>query len=122
MTDLDLAEVERLLEAPQGLVETVALARVVRPLLSALKAERERAAQVWRSIETAPKDGTTILLYLADEGFSTLGRWRLDADDPSDDGAFWLPAMDEWADTTGETALHHATHWQPLPSPPGDRP
>jgi hypothetical protein len=105
VTDLDLAEVERLLEAPQGLVETVALARVVRPLLSTLKAERERAAQAWRPIETAPNDGTEVLLCL-DNGLRIVGQWR--------DSIGWHDGFEL-------APLRKSTHWQPLPSPPGDR-
>lgn len=60
------------------------------------------AAQAWRPIETAPKDGTRILAY---------GGWGI--------AIIWWSSWLEWYD--GEGAHLEPTHWQPLPSPPGDR-
>ena len=54
----------------------------------------------WQKIETAPKDGTEILLG-AKDGSITVGRWELhNFFTDGDFDAFW------------------ATHWMPLPEPP----
>lgn len=66
--------------------------------------------QDWQSIETAPKDGSKILL--ADySGFAARGT----------DGVWicsgrWLSPEGYWWD--GIERLYTPTHWQPLPTPP----
>jgi hypothetical protein len=58
----------------------------------------------WRSIETAPLDGTEVLLIatvgsmLAPNPERIVGRWER---------GWW-----------GESPLSHVTHWMPLPEPP----
>jgi len=56
-----VAEAERLLEVPHGLVETAALARLVPALLADLKAQRERVreleAALSEALEAAEQDG-----------------------------------------------------------------
>lgn len=65
----------------------------------------------WQSIETAPRDGTPVLLFLPDgnRGLSgcKVGEWW---------GCWWTNGgpnagrdMDGW---------DSATHWMPLPEPP----
>ena len=85
----------------------------------------------WRPIETAPKDGTDILLWssvgVRGDGGATIGRWtseeecrrqigdcggecrcpEYEYDDPS-----WI----SW--DGGFTLEHPPTHWRPLPPPP----
>jgi hypothetical protein len=60
----------------------------------------------WRDIETAPKDGTVILM----------------ADGLTMFCGFWLKSEREWVDGSrdrnGELITWDATHWMPLPSPP----
>ena len=57
----------------------------------------------WQSIETAPKDGTMILIYEADIGWIYHSCWCKNS------GIEW------W----GGTGLHqNFTHWMPLPKPP----
>ncbi len=68
------------------------------------------AAREWRPIETAPKDGTRIYLWLADEGFPVLGAWM--SHEPDDDPDWYLFEMGTYR------WLHDITHWQPLPAPP----
>ena len=66
----------------------------------------------WQPIETAPKDGTAVLLYMAD------GKYAAAEFRTRNDGiAFWEIAHIE---TTGASIclLAKATHWQPLPAPP----
>ena len=83
-----------------------------------LKAELDR----WLPIETAPKDGTVVLLY---------GVWAGEVagpkKNPSIDLGFWkdgtsdYPGDDWWALVTGDTyaCWLKATHWMPLPVVPG---
>ena len=76
-----------------------------------LKAKLARVE--WQPIETAPKDGTLILVY---EGVTTKKIWK----------ASWWTGLDCWA--FGVTSTDHtlmtmaqniaATHWMPLPEPP----
>lgn len=61
-----------------------------------LEAWNTRAPQ-WKRIESAPKDGTRVLLWdSAGDGRAITGAWRVDSAD--DHETF--------------------THWQPLPTPP----
>lgn len=61
----------------------------------------------WQPIETAPKDGRQLLLWLADEGFWEQASWRIF----EGEGCWWLWAMDCSAD------WHEPTHWM-RPDPP----
>jgi hypothetical protein len=60
----------------------------------------------WQPISTAPKDGTSILIFEADDGTTgavRVARWRDDT----------IP--------TGWTGSEHApSHWLPLPQPPNN--
>lgn len=56
----------------------------------------------WMPIETAPRDGTRILVYsencIAIAGYST--------------------DYNSWCENYYDNLWHDPTHWQPLPSPP----
>ena len=65
----------------------------------------------WQSIETAPKDGTLILLA-ARAGVTVQAAWEWDRADPTD-GGYW----DYW-ENVPEYGIHQFTHWMPLPEPP----
>lgn len=62
-------------------------------------------AQGWRPIETAPKDGSPVLLFSTSEG-QDVGSWEVTYD-----------AGHEWMDAQGYS-IYDVTHWQPLPPPP----
>ena len=82
----------------------------------------------WNPIETAPRDGTTILLSRAHLGDDVLyGHWN---------GESWRCAWPEFYSETLAIArklyrleagaheyktfsVNNATHWMPLPAPPG---
>lgn len=77
---------------------------------------------IWQTIETAPKDGTHILLWYpwtlqprkdAPPGHMYLARWCYQ-DYVGEDG--WIDPTDD--DYIGEGA----THWMPLPKPPTAHP
>jgi hypothetical protein len=58
----------------------------------------------WQPIETAPKDGTDILV------FCKIRRVLR---------GFWDEARGgQWSEWPGRQAIEFPTHWQPLPEPP----
>lgn len=71
----------------------------------------------WQPIETAPKDGTEILLY--EEWGVTIGSYRTDDNFP--EGApLWLDnSYDDFSIGLASRPVS-ATHWMPLPLPPED--
>jgi len=76
-----------------------------RPQYSREEFERDRA-QGWQPIETAPKDGTLILLcrvgVVTGELFVVSGCWN-------SGGAYLMP---HWQSSA---QMHNATHWMPIP-------
>ena len=69
----------------------------------------------WQTIDSAPRDGTAILVYSpeAEEPQMMLVHWRAFVDDP--DPGEWYDRWDDDAPSFDVTV----THWQPLPAPPG---
>lgn len=65
----------------------------------------------WRSIDTAPKDGTQILLYFEDIGVHEGCWWK----DPDCDCCepYWMRRG-----MCFECEPEVPTHWMPLPDPP----
>lgn len=63
----------------------------------------------WLPIETAPKDGTQVLLYHRRYG-TIRGAWRNTGDEYGEcwAGTYMMPGLTEI----------QPTHWQPLPQPP----
>jgi hypothetical protein len=77
----------------------------------------------WQPIETAPHDGTPILLA-RDGGFVGIGfirDHRMCDLDLRDTPAAWI-GVDEWTKrprvSLGGWDADEATHWMPLPEPP----
>jgi hypothetical protein len=62
----------------------------------------------WRPISEAPKDGTDVLIYVADTAEQFVGYWR------DDSNAFVIAPNGRG----GWTGLKEPTHWMPLPPPP----
>lgn len=60
----------------------------------------------WRTIDSAPKDGTPLLLYVRWGGkrYRTVGRWN--------------SHQRAWLSEIFDTPIR-PTHWMPLPAPPG---
>lgn len=96
------------------------------PALAEAEIQRLRCLllQRWQPIETAPKDGTEILL--ADDSRVTFGKWLAPSEKPRiiyRDGFAPEPEWDEfephWTSWDGGfTQEHPPTHWMPLPPPP----
>lgn len=65
----------------------------------------------WRLIETAPRDGTAVIINVDD----TVGEAYFSASDDHHEGWWWANTSwgDYWADKAG-----NPTHWLPLPSAP----
>lgn len=63
----------------------------------------------WQPIETAPKDGTRVLVHVPPYGpFTAHNRFHS-----------FLEARDRWH-VAGLLNDAQPTHWQPLPAPPAD--
>ncbi len=74
---------------------------------------RRYAGEGWRPIESAPKDGRSIIL-----GFQWQDSWKQYI-------AHWHRGLEEWAEGEGTSSRIYTdnmqswfTHWQPLPAPP----
>ena len=116
---------------PDMIVDADASWQVVGPLYAAPPTAQ---AEGWMPIETAPKDGTHILLHAPaceHEGApvqarTTYGHWRAPSDTPCikyQDGFAPEPEWEDfepfWASWDGGfTEEHPPTHWMPLPPPP----
>lgn len=75
----------------------------------------------WQPIDTAPKDGTDVLLWRpgfgALDGWIVIGSYRED-ENLSEWGKLWLENdYNEFSTGYASTPIK-ATHWQPLPEPP----
>lgn len=77
----------------------------------------------WQPIETAPRDGTCVLLYFPD------GCWRIEGNigvgfysDNAEDVEFGYRWFKGEADSNAMTDFgEYPTHWMPLPAPPAAR-
>lgn len=63
----------------------------------------------WQTIETAPKDGTLIDLWIGGERYVDC-YWRKAEDWEDDDASGWVSQY--------EKVLGAPTHWMPRPAPP----
>lgn len=64
----------------------------------------------WREIETAPKDGTHLLLGSEPDQWVGEGYYEADGD------RGWYQAGSHWTDP--HDGSMNPTHWQPMPGPP----
>lgn len=122
MTDIKLPPLPPLHIVPR--VEPVDYPEVAQVLMdyarAAVLADRERR-EGWQPIETAPRDGTTVVVYFKGHGPMTVA-WE----DPWGDG----PEAATWCVTDHKHGPYPVrgyrtgddTHWMPLPEPPtGDK-
>jgi hypothetical protein len=74
----------------------------------------------WQPIETAPKDGTMILVYepaigeYGEEGIYIVSWNREYSRQPKT----WCVILSEQDEQGGCSTVDYATHWMPLPPPP----
>ena len=67
----------------------------------------------WQPIETAPKDGTSVLGFDG-IGIAIMEWWE---PEPEEDGESRYPSWVSYSNT-GQEFLSAPTHWMPLPAPP----
>lgn len=72
----------------------------------ALDEQRQAETDGWRPIETAPRDGRDLLLFLHREYGDVMFV------------AGWWTSRQEWAGDGGERCPFEPTHWTNLPAPP----
>lgn len=84
----------------------------------------------WQPIETAPKDGTSILIFTTGkfwrDGWSDEDGWRHKNEKPHVLEAFWSKKwynhdIGGWMPANCDEEygqLYEATHWMPMPEPP----
>lgn len=78
-----------------------------------LAALREAGALVeWRGIESAPKDGSRVLLgkIVGHPSHKTALWWAV--------AGYWSERWKNWNDGVEPSGLAGPTHWSPLPKPP----
>lgn len=70
----------------------------------------------WQTIDTAPRDGTRVMLYKFHDGLGwhVLGHGYFVGDDPVVRG--WVTSG--FTDPPGNLGLAAPSHWMPLPNPP----
>lgn len=69
----------------------------------------------WKSIESAPKDGTPVRLKWEGTTVECVGKWSTsEAAGFKRLGATWPPAPPEWRDVVGGDLLYAPTHWAPV--------
>jgi hypothetical protein len=68
----------------------------------------------WQPIETAPKDGTQVLVWWRDFGTLRVASWS----DEWQQWIFWFGFVAEPAAIPCHELGKNHTHWMPLPPPP----
>jgi len=102
---------------PEDIARAVEMAKEIdrdaprRPLGKFIAELRRKQVAAWQPIDTAPKDGTRVLLYAPTrphDGAQQVGCFLPPAES-GDKGCWWIAdgRYQDWP-----------THWQPLPSPP----
>lgn len=110
------AEHKSLLDENERLVDELQAARQE---ISELSKENERLNDLacgWMPIDSAPKDGTLVIIGRHMDGFGFVKGYGRFEGSP---GAFcsgWISCG--FDAVTGNLGLAHPTHWMPLPKPP----
>lgn len=119
LTAEEFDELERCMTEPQEPTPAVMRAAELLRKLSPAKAASPSPPQVsvaggWRSIESAPRDGTRILVYLGTKYGVHVAYWhKWEADHHFGSGALWKTDYPHVPINVIEP-----THWMPLPPPP----
>jgi hypothetical protein len=80
-----------------------------------------QAADQWRDIESAPKDGPFLVFDGSYVGLALVKRWRMHDVEGVSEGAAWVgqkPHEDRMSLWLGGNDPSDASHWMPLPPPP----
>jgi hypothetical protein len=99
----------------------VFIAKAIRDAGWIHRSELEPVPDQWQPIETAPKDGTNIDIWIGRERRTDV-RWRMSQDSPN--RVWWCElAFDDWKDrwiwsNLAQEFSVSPTHWMPMPSPP----
>jgi hypothetical protein len=100
---------ERLVQRVLGWADRLPSGTWDRDLLRDVAAALRSPADGWRTIESAPKDGTRVLVYRPRVVY---------------DGITWMPEIDKdrWSGSSWweSRRIQQPTHWMPLPSPPAE--
>lgn len=75
----------------------------------------------WQPIETAPKDGSRVLIYMPEASMLKVREafWATPWDGAPEDQCYWITPFGPAG--RGYTILPVAvTHWMPLPAPPSN--
>lgn len=72
----------------------------------------------WQPIETAPKDGTEVLLFTRSDVGPEKDYWESFGDPHFSTVQIGAFEDGKWH----QNVIGGATHWMPLPSPPGETP
>lgn len=73
---------------------------------------------LWQPTETAPRDGTYILLYA--KGYYAIATW-MECSLDTEPGKRWvISTVDCMGEPHGQDIVLNPTHWMPLPEPPKD--
>lgn len=107
---------------------------MVKALIALARKAQEPAPSAWLPIESAPRDGTMILLGRAEEemehdGLSLPGRWHEGSCDGPDEMGHDAGFMDDgffgyfrcgrsFGNPDYQHSGHQPTHWQTMPNPP----
>lgn len=81
--------------------------------------EARRKAMTWQPIETAPRDGTEVLVWCSRNNEMYVCVYYKKADDDKAPSP-WLYAVSDYYQTDPYHVVSNPTHWMPLPPPPGD--
>jgi hypothetical protein len=84
----------------------------------ARRLDPDRRLNEWQPIETAPKDGTVILLWSRYASHPTTAAWEGDRWVCQADGHSAIESQSDFGTTYREFDV--PSHWRPLPAPPAD--
>lgn len=88
--------------------------------LNAAHAEIDRlreAVPEWQTMDTAPRDGTRILIASGNDDQPDVVFW----DAAYADGGFYQNSATAWLNGSSEQMDVDPTHWMPLPTPPAHK-
>lgn len=68
----------------------------------------------WKSIDSAPKDGTLVIVWAEDFDYPVLAQWSTEAHHLHQRYFWGTGNRAHWLDLYAA----QPTHWQPLPEPP----